>query len=330
MSKKTFISCSTLLTFSEEGLKPMFHNRAFNFCFLLIALIAFLFLLPAQRVLAADITVGGNCNLADAIRAANTNKKAGGCPRGRGADTIILTGSITLSSPLPVIKSNITIRGQGFTISGANKYGVFFIRDAREFRVQNLTLSHALYGYRRHARYSGGAIACRSFIRPTIVVRNSVFSHNGALDYGTAIDCGYASVDVRGSLFENNSGYFAGAIHAENLDIRNSTFRNNRAVRIGGAISGQNVEIRNSTFRGNETWYSESEPGYEDGYGGGAIFVGRGGVLTVRKSVFEHNRTAGKGATIYSFGGNITIINSKLGAAGAAGIVNVGGTVTIK
>ncbi|MCY3916343.1 MAG: right-handed parallel beta-helix repeat-containing protein [Chloroflexi bacterium] len=357
MSKKTFISCSTLLMLSEEGLKPMFHNRAFNVSFLLIAIIAFLFLLPAQPVLAADITVGGNCSLADAITAANSNKKAGGCPRRRDTDTIILTGSITLSSQLPEITSNITINGKGFTISGGGKHRIFWINGARKFRVENLTLSHGYIDVDSpgiEGNFGGGAIGCHLPLsqRPAVVVRNSAFRHNYALENGGAIGCVEASVDVRGSIFENNSSGAGGAIFTiRNLDvrgssfknnsaytggaigstglgkveIRNSTFRGNKADSTGGAISiccayGEVVEIRNSTFRGNEDKGSWR--------GGGAIYVDTS--ITVRKSVFKNNRTGGKGASIYSWDGSITVVNSKLGAAGAGGFYSERGTISIQ
>ena len=48
-------------------------------------------------VQAADIEVGASCSLADAITAANTDAAVGGCPAGDGADTISLSGNITLA-----------------------------------------------------------------------------------------------------------------------------------------------------------------------------------------------------------------------------------------
>jgi hypothetical protein len=83
-------------------------------------------LLPVQ---AATIPVGGACSLVDAITAANTDTATGGCVAGSGADTIVLpAGSThTLTSVhndtygptgLPVIRSAITIAGQGGRLRG--------------------------------------------------------------------------------------------------------------------------------------------------------------------------------------------------------------------
>ena len=62
-----------------------------------------------------------DCSLADRIRAANTDRASGDCPAGSGADTITLTGDIVLSRALPVITSDITIDGAGFSISGERR-----------------------------------------------------------------------------------------------------------------------------------------------------------------------------------------------------------------
>jgi len=65
------------------------------------------------------------CTLVDAVTAANTDAAVGGCPAGSGADTIELTTDVTLTDPdnyfggdngLPVVESEITLEGNGFTI----------------------------------------------------------------------------------------------------------------------------------------------------------------------------------------------------------------------
>ena len=64
-------------------------------------LIAFLFLTVAilysgeiAPVKAATITVNAECNLIDAITAANLDTARGNCPAGSGADTIVLTDNV--------------------------------------------------------------------------------------------------------------------------------------------------------------------------------------------------------------------------------------------
>jgi hypothetical protein len=91
-----------------------------------VALVLALGQAPSQ---AATITVDGTtCTLADAIMAANTDTAQGGCPAGSGADTLVLEppgGSVTLTrmdnttygpTGLPVIRSAITMAGQGGTV----------------------------------------------------------------------------------------------------------------------------------------------------------------------------------------------------------------------
>ena len=73
---------------------------------LALALI-YTFGVPTQEVLAAVIRVDEGCSLHDAITAANTDSATGGCPAGAGADTIYLSGDVTLDEELPVIKSVI-------------------------------------------------------------------------------------------------------------------------------------------------------------------------------------------------------------------------------
>ena len=100
-------------------------------------LIVFLFALPAY---AADIRLSSRCTLADAILAANHDRAEGDCPAGRGADTIILSQDITLQAELPVITSTITIEGNGYTISGDNRWRIFY-NDGGALTINNLTMT---------------------------------------------------------------------------------------------------------------------------------------------------------------------------------------------
>lgn len=79
---------------------------------------------------AANINVGGGCTLVNAIVAANLDTASGGCAAGSGADTLILQAGSTHTlttvnnsergpTGLPVIASDITIQGNGSTITRA-------------------------------------------------------------------------------------------------------------------------------------------------------------------------------------------------------------------
>ena len=116
-------------------------NPIFSFITFTFLLSAILIAAPAQTVHAASITVNSSCSLSNAIRAANTDAARGGCPAGSDADTITLTGNITMTAAHPQITSNITIQGGGYSISGDNKYRIFAVEDTGNLTVNNLTMT---------------------------------------------------------------------------------------------------------------------------------------------------------------------------------------------
>ena len=190
------------------------------------------------------------CSLADQIIAANTDRATEGCPAGNGADTINLTRNIVLFAPLPAITSDITIQGNGHTISGDNKFRIFDV-DRGHLTVKSLTLmdGNAPSG-------SGGAIRLQERGRAT--VSDSSFIGNSA-EYGGAI--GIVSLRpptlqlaVKQSRFIRNEATWSGgaiAIHAGSATIANSSFTGNSAKYHGGAIYLSYVprlEVTNSSF----------------------------------------------------------------------------------
>ena len=78
-----------------------------------LAVLATVLLNSLATARAADITVGDECALADAIEAANSDAAAGGCLAGAGADTIWLSDDMTLTAELSYIESDITVEGNG-------------------------------------------------------------------------------------------------------------------------------------------------------------------------------------------------------------------------
>ena len=94
---------------------------------LLIALLAALPLMSATAS-AGEITIGENCQLADAIVAANLDAPSGGCPAGDGEDVIRLTGDVSAFSMLPPVTSPIILRGNGHTLSGAKRDRLLRVR----------------------------------------------------------------------------------------------------------------------------------------------------------------------------------------------------------
>jgi len=227
------------------------------------------------------------CPLADQITAANTDAPAGGCPAGNGHDVITLTSDISLSKKLPAISSNITIEGNGFSISGKTRFRIFTV-NAGKLTIKHLTLSDA-----NNLQGSGGAIFVRS---------------NGA-------------ADVNDSTFINNIALWGGAIGIERgarLTVNNSHFVSNRAGE-GGAINvstvAARVTIANSSFVNNSAIGSS-------GVGGG-VFVWQSSAVGISNSTFINNRAELGGAVASRYSTvtltHVTILND---AAKGNGIHN--------
>ena len=245
-----------------------------------------------SAVYAADIAVDADCSLADAIIAANRDRAEGNCPAGRGADTIILSQDITLDGSLPKITSDITIEGNGHTISGAGRHSIFYVEEGAHLAVKDLIM------IKGKARY------CR---QPDL---NADLTITGCIDEdyvkvgGAIINLG--ELTIANSSFRDNSAQDGGAIsNGGELTITNSAFRSNSAEN-GGAINNHEgtVTIANSTFSNN------SATSTRGGGQGGAIFnMGR---LTITNSTFSNNSTNkfGRGGALANAGGTVTITNS--------------------
>ena len=85
-----------------------------------------------------------------------------------------------------------------------------------------------------------------------IVISNSTFLGNGTLTENStsALTCSNSNITIINSHFEENTGYYGGAINIEvtNLDLINCTFIRNMAHYGGGAIY---AETSNISVRGN-------------------------------------------------------------------------------
>ncbi len=217
------------------------------------------------------------CPLDEQIVAANTDAPFGTCPAGAGSDVFYLVRDITLDKPLPQITSDITIEGNGYTLSGAGRFRIFDVR-AGKLTINNLTLADGNSG--SHYKELGGAIRLRG--SATVVINNSIMRNNTSY-HGGAIALEEFTLDqstrlfVDGSRFVGNvSLYDGGAIYSFNggaISIANSSFIGNRTrgASKGGAISADtalSVDISNSTFIGNIANI------------GGAIYGGRSSAFT--------------------------------------------------
>ena len=258
-------------------------------------------------VYAADIRLSSSCLLADAIIAANSNRAEGGCPAGRGADTIILTRDITLYGGLPKITSDITIEGNGYTISGDNRYRMFY-NEGGALTINNLAMTK---GYvegefilnddgtfkATTANPFGGAIVNW---KGTVTISDSGFSNNSAEWGGAVYNVGELS--ITSSTFSGNSAERGGAINNIGfgyLSISDSSFIVNSAEQGGAILNGAWLSISDSTFSFNSADVA-----------GGAIANGDYGELIISDSAFSGNSAEGHGAIANKEYGELSITNS--------------------
>jgi hypothetical protein len=230
---------------------------------LLVSLIGFVH--PVQ---AATITVDASCTLADAITAANTDAISGACPAGSGADTIVLTiNPPALLVALPVVASDITLNGQGFTING-NGLG-FPVLEVSASGILTLNNINVTGGG------AGGVLSAGS-----LTVNDSTISGNFRVGNGGGISSSGA-LSVNRSTISGNSvsgsfptGGFGGGIFqsAGTHILVNTTISGNFASQRGGGIAYQNafVTFENVTVAMNEAVAS----------GGGIYSITSSGIIT--------------------------------------------------
>ncbi len=189
------------------------------------------------------------CPLPDQIIAANTDRPYRACPAGNGADTIYLIRDFVLSEKLQPITSHITIEGNGYTISGDDKFRIFDV-DGGMLTVKNLTVT------RGQGSDGGGAIRLQNNGR--VAVSDSRFIKNSASE-GGAIFIGWQGADNSWMTVNNSSfrGNFAtnggGALYAGSgrISVSDSSFVHNSSGAIGAVNHSTRVDVENSTFIGN-------------------------------------------------------------------------------
>ncbi len=227
-----------------------------------------LLLSPAQTVFAADITVDSECSLADAIQAAESDSAVGGCAAGNGADIIHLTGDVRLDTELQQIESEITIVGNGYSISGNKRRRFLKVSRRSAMTLRDLTV-------RDFASRTGGAIhnSGKLDIENCTIRDNETNSRDGGAIFN------FGRLTITDSVFLNNKSDRSGDTTASGGAIYNDE--------IHGIPS--EVTVKNSTFRGNWAEWS-----------GGAL-ANRAGTATIIDSVFEHNSADESGGALNSY-----------------------------
>lgn len=276
--------------------------------------LALLPLLPLLTARAADITVDEDCQLADAISAANTDLPQGGCPAGDGADLIALTNNVELNGMLPPISSPITILGNGHTLRGAKRDRLLRVVSG-QVSIHDLTLTGG-----KIARDSGGAVRVDS--GGSLLVHASLFYENMAHSGGAIASFGH--LQIENTTFRGNHAISGGAIYQRDgaLTVNNCVFESNKAAE-GGAISISDGagSITECQFRGNQA----------SGSGGG--LAGDAATMTITNAIFEGNRAEDDGGAINAGRSRLTadkssMLNNYAGEEGGA-LKSWRGTITI-
>jgi Right handed beta helix region len=275
---------------------------------------AALLLALGQNVHAADITVNttkpdivadANCSLIEAIVTANTDVNFDACVRvgGAGADTIILSGgnhALTQINNgvngLPLITSQITIQGNGATIS--RKKGPTLFR-LFEITTGTLTLNNVkLSG--GSSPLGGGAVFNNG---GTLTITNSTITGNVAAGGGGGVLNNNGNVTIQNNtISKNTASYGGGLFHFQgNFTVENSTIATNNVSGYGGGIynSAGTFTLTDSTVSGNKVTNNVNEA-----FGGG---ITNYGTLTVQNSLITKNVASsplhgGYGGGISNFG----------------------------
>ena len=237
--------------------------------------------------LSRAIAVASGIELKSAIRGA------------RSGDTIFLTADITMRGDPQPIRQEITIEGDGHSISGRDRYRIFNIVRRGNLTLRNLILTHG------SAEYGGAILVSGEGARLT--ASECSFRHNSAEQGGGAICNEGASLSISECGFSGNLAQVSGGAllsfgDKARLEIDASRFSDNTAKRSGGAIvsfgSAARLTVSASHFSGNSAM----------DLGGGAVFSnGNLARLSISGSSFSDNTAYFGGGAIYSTGAGSTL-----------------------
>src|SRR5215831_5779389 len=321
--------------------------------------------IPVNSTSDAANPTDGLCTLREAINNANADTATimvpGECAAGIGADTIDLTGisgTISLTSALPLIASDITIRGPGAgsltiqrsTASGTPNFRIFTINPGQRLSLNATTVANGSVVGTGASGIGGNIFSDQG---STLIINNSVIKD---ASNGGGISNLSGSVTINNSTISGNGGVpgtsGSSAIYntvptndpataPATVTINNSTISGNNngggihnSALVGNSASPATVVVNNSTITGNTS----------NTAGGGAAVdngVGTGGTATValNNCTISGNTnlssSSGAAGAIYNnavFSGsnptnatvtvtNSTIFGNATGSGGAGGIL---------
>lgn len=215
---------------------------------------------------AADISLSNSCSLRDAIVAANSDTFTNGCVAGNGDDTIIMqTGSVVtltdvdpagaLVAGLPVVSSNLTIQGNGSTITrdvAAPGFRFFTLASNVTFAMDSVTLTNGVG--KGSAIHADGATLVN--LSNCVVSGHGPGSVNGVTeDSDIGIHLENTNLELQSTIVTNNSGRNDVGVTVNNgsVIVIDSEISYNSASNAdaGLYVSYNSVDVRNSSVTNN-------------------------------------------------------------------------------
>jgi Right handed beta helix region len=325
----------------------------------LVGVALLLALSPGLSYAGTIVVDGVTCTLVDAITAANTDTAQGGCPAGSGTDTLVLEPpglTVTLTrvdnssygpTGLPVIRSAITIAGQGGTIaraSSAPAFRLLAVNASGDLTLQEVIVTGGV------EPFLGGGVYNRN---GTVAIEGSTISGNsghGLLSVNFA-DVDSAIVTIKGSTISGNSGH--GVVNHSiwgnaTLTLTQSTIAGNSGGGVGN-YDGGTVTIVDSTISGNSghgvvnhsIWGNATltlTQSLITGNGGSGVInsccvdCGVSATITLTESTISGNTDA-NGGGVSNYAGAVTLTESTISDNTATdfggGVYNKFGVVTL-
>lgn len=274
--------------------------------------------------------VGPGCSLREAIRAANVDEAFGGCPKGNGADTIVLAAGVYPLDEAGIeddaadgdldIRADLTIRGAGRRKAVIDANGI-----DRAFEIDPATAGGVDVVFRRltiregKVSGSGGAIMNRGNLRlnRVLLTQNTSSAQGGAI-------ASLGSLTVNRTIIAGNTAATEGGA-IENLGqllANTSTLHGNTAGPNAGGLDnagGATATVRRTTISGNTA--------------AAVAGVRNNGILIIERSTVSGNTTTGNGGGVHNLpASDVTITHSTIAsnsAAAGGGLLN-DGTATLR
>ena len=297
-----------------------------------LSAVALMLALGSEPTPAAIIRVDGtNCTLIDAIIAANTDKKSGGCPAGNAADTLELIPNSTHSltsvntdfrgpTGLPIVTSEILIEGNDavierdksaseFRILAVNAEGKLTLKEAKVTGGSGVALGGGLFVDRGdltlansiisgNAASSGGAVSSHvensnNYADSTLTIVNSTISGNSGSGIDVTAMNSYGGIEstITDSIISGNSG--------NGIDIHNINHTRSTLVITNSTISDNSAGVYaySHIMGGNTTTIINSN--ISDNSGPGVLSESDGDSrdnITIANSIISDNRGSGVAA----------------------------------